>query len=165
MGELIGLAFAGVLLLLGLTAGRFAERRHFARIEARERDIAGVVVVTDLRAFPGGVAPGSVPRLVSGEAVISSDYFKTFVAGLKKIVGGELRSLESLMNRARREAILRLIEQARAQGCDTICNVRIEGFDVAGASAKANNKAMVMVCVLATGTAYKRVESGRREAA
>jgi uncharacterized protein YbjQ (UPF0145 family) len=156
MEGLIQIGILVILLVLGLSAGRIAERRHFARLDERERAIAGVVIVTDLRSFPGGADLSARPTLVAGHAVISSDYFKTFVSGLKKIVGGELRSLESLMNRARREAILRMIDQARASGCDTVCNVRIEGFDIAGSSSRKANKAMVIVSVQASGTAYKR---------
>lgn len=155
MELLIQLGFAAVLLIVGLSAGRIAERRHLARIAEREAANQGVILVSDLRSYPGGSQSGVTPVLVSGEVVISSDYFKTFLASLRKIIGGELRSLESLMNRARREAVLRMIEQAKRAGCDTVCNVRIEGLDIAGSSQKAN-KAMVLVTVLATGTAYKR---------
>lgn len=155
MEALIQLGVVVVLLVVGLGAGRVAERRHLTRIQQRESANQGIIMITDLRSFPGGVQTSVTPVLVSGEAVISSDYFKTFLASLRKIIGGELRSLESLMNRARREAILRMVEQAKAVGCDTVCNVRIEGFDIAGSNQK-SKKAMVLVTVLATGTAYKR---------
>lgn len=153
--DLIQIGIVLALLLLGLSAGRIAERRHFRRLAEREQVHAGKFVVTDLRSFPGGVDPSKSPALVSGEVVISSDYFKTFAAALKKIIGGELRGLETLMHRARREAVLRMMERAAAAGYDSICNVRVEGYDVAGSSQRAK-KAMVLVAIQVSGTAYKR---------
>jgi uncharacterized protein YbjQ (UPF0145 family) len=68
--------------------------------------------------------------LVSGSAVISSDYFKWFVAGLRKIFGGRFRVYETLLDRARRESILRLKQQTRALGGNAIFNVKFESFNV-----------------------------------
>ena len=47
-------------------------------------------------------------RLVQGSAVISIDYFKRMLAALRNIVGGEVKSYETLVDRARREATLRM---------------------------------------------------------
>ena len=52
-------------------------------------------------------------ELVTGECVISGDYFKNFVAGLKNLFGGRLTTFESVIDRGRREAILRMREKAR----------------------------------------------------
>lgn len=154
MEQLIQLGGVAFLILLGLFAGRIAEKRHLSRLAEREAAIAGFVM-HDLRMYLPAADHAKGGTLVSGEAVISSDYFKTFVAKLKGFIGGELKSLQTLMDRARREAVLRMIEDARAKGYDAICNVRIEGFDVAGASVQKKG-GMVVVAVLASGTAYKR---------
>ncbi|PIP20827.1 MAG: hypothetical protein COX40_02660 [Candidatus Omnitrophica bacterium CG23_combo_of_CG06-09_8_20_14_all_40_11] len=63
-------------------------------------------------------------RLVYGNAVISTDYFKSILAGLRNLLGGEVSAFETLLDRARREAILRLKE--KAQGADIILNLRVE---------------------------------------
>lgn len=148
-----------VLLIVGLSAGTIAERRHLKRLAVDEEAFLKPLLVTDLRSFPMcGTAHTSeqdAPALVSGEAVISSDYFKTFVAALKKIIGGELRTLETLMSRARREAVVRMARQARSLGYDAVCNVRIESADIGG-SGVTEKKGVTMVCVVASGTAYKR---------
>jgi uncharacterized protein YbjQ (UPF0145 family) len=47
---------------------------------------------------------------VSGSVVVSVDYFKRFLAGLRTLVGGRVTSYETLLDRARREAILRCKE-------------------------------------------------------
>ena len=161
MEVLIQVVFVLILLGVGLGAGRMAERKHFASIERREREIGSRCVVTGLRLFPGGsLGPAT---LVSGHACISSDYFKSFVAGLRKFIGGELRSYESLMQRARREAVLRMLEQAHKLGFDAVCNVRLEGFDVGGAHMQKKG-GVVSVSVLASGTAYKIADPSFRAA-
>lgn len=144
---------AATLLVIGLGAGRIAERRHLAQLAWREEENAHVLM-TDLRSFPGGAEADPPPMLVAAEAVISSDYFKSSVATLKRLLGGELRSMESLMIRARRETLAQLAEQARAAGCDAVCNVRIEGVDITGSSMQ--QKAVVVVSLQASGTAYRR---------
>lgn len=154
MEGLIQLGFVLALILVGLFAGRFAEKRHLADLADRETAASGVTL-NDLRVFLPAADAARGTTLVTGEAVISSDYFKTFVAKLKGFIGGELKSLQTLMDRARREAVLRMVEEARAKGYDAVCNVRIEGFDIAGASVQKKG-GIVLVAVLASGTAYKR---------
>jgi uncharacterized protein YbjQ (UPF0145 family) len=56
--------------------------------------------------------------------VISVDYFKRLLAGLRNIFGGRVKSYESLIDRARREALLRM--KAMAGDATVIVNVRIE---------------------------------------
>lgn len=160
MEFLIQIAIVGVLLLIGLGAGRIAEKKHFASLEAREREVGSKFVLTDLRRYPGGAAPGQA-ALVTGHACISTDYFKSFLAGLRKIIGGELRSYESLMQRARREATLRMLEEAQRLGYDAVCNVRLEGFDLGGANVQRKG-GVVSVSVLASGTAYKLQDESLR---
>jgi uncharacterized protein YbjQ (UPF0145 family) len=159
MGNLIELVFKiavpVVLILVGLFAGRIAERKHLTDLDRREAALKGMIA-TNMKSFPGA-DPAAGAALVLGEAVISSDYFKSFLAKIRKIIGGELKSYESLMERGRREAIARMLERARQAGFDAVCNVRIEGVDIAGAS-KSNGKANVVtsVTLVASGTAYRR---------
>ena len=151
----VAIVIPALLILWGLTVGRIVERRHLRRLAARRLALAHVLV-TDLKSFPGaGVDPKAPPQILIGEAVIAADYLKSFLAGLRKIIGGELRSYQNLMFRAREEALLRVIEQAHAQGYDAVCNMRLETADIAGSSGNAKNKA-TFCAVLASGTAYRR---------
>ena len=61
-----------------------------------------------------------------GHVVISIDYFKKFVAGLRLLFGGRLKVYESLLDRGRREAVLRMKEQARERGSNMVFNIKFE---------------------------------------
>jgi uncharacterized protein YbjQ (UPF0145 family) len=140
-----------LLMTLGLFVGKTTEIRHLRDLARRERDSSGMIL-SDLKTFPG--LTGNEPQglLVTGEAVIATDYLKSFLAGLKKIVGGEIRSYETLVLRARRESILRMKQEASALGFNAICNIRLETADIGGNSTK---QRVAMVAVLASGTAYR----------
>ena len=137
-----------VLLILALFVGSWVERLHFRRLERREAALRHILM-TDLRTLPAGYA--SQPcELVVGEVVIASDYFKTFLASLRKLVGGELRTFETLMHRARREALVRMLESAERIGANAVVNVRFATSNIG--SMKRNRKA-AMVEMYAYGTA------------
>ncbi len=138
------------LLLLAWFTGRYAERRHYRSLSRREREMADMLV-TDLKTFPGEVVPSRGGELVQGQAVIATDYLKSFLAKLRNIFGGEVKSYESLLQRARREAILRMMAQARGRGYNAVCNIRLTMSDIGG---MASAKGAAMVEVLAWGTAY-----------
>ena len=118
-----GLIIFIVLLTLGYVAGRMAESRHYRSIEARERELLSLPVVTLKNALD---EEKDIARaeLVVGNVVVSVDYFKRFLAGLRNLFGGRVKSYEPLLDRARREAILRMKEAAT--GADIIINLRIE---------------------------------------
>jgi len=112
-----------VLMVAGYGFGQMAERRHLKSLIAREREmnalpaIASRLPATD-RAYE--------QCLVSGSVVIASDYFKTFVSGLINVFGGRVTPFESLIDRARREALLRMKAEARALDAAYVFNVKYE---------------------------------------
>jgi uncharacterized protein YbjQ (UPF0145 family) len=87
--------------------------------------------------------------MVTGSVVISVDYFKRFVAGLRKLVGGRVTTYETLLDRARREAILRMKERAKDLGAYIVFNVKIETASIS----KGRKQTVGSVEVLAYGTA------------
>ncbi|MGA6926584.1 MAG: heavy metal-binding domain-containing protein [Desulfosarcina sp.] len=111
------------LLALGYGAGTWMETSHYRSIGRRERSTLHLPAVT-LKSV--GVSDHRIrsTRLVYGSAVISVDYFKRILAGLRNIFGGSVKSYESLIDRARREALLRM--KAMAGDATVIVNVRIE---------------------------------------
>ena len=73
--------------------------------------------------------------LVSGSTVRAKHVGRDFMAGLKNIVGGELKGYTELLNEARGEAMSRMITQAQELGANAIVNVRFSTSSVAqGAS-------------------------------
>ena len=102
---MIDLIVLASLIALGYFAGSYAERRHYRSIREREERFLTLPAVS----FRSLTEPERAERarLVAGSAVISVDYFKRVLAGLRSIVGGRIKSYESLLDRARREALLR----------------------------------------------------------
>ena len=141
-----------VLLVLGYVVGTLVRERNHLRSLARREEEFGDIVVTNLRQVsePDSVAHA---QFVSGDAVIATDYFKSFFAGLRNIVGGEVGTFKSLMSRARREATLRMLEKARRMGATEVWNVRHETSNIRSASGR--NKG-VSVEVFSFGTAVVR---------
>ncbi len=148
--EFFALFLALGLLTIGFTVGRWLEARHYASIRQREKAGADVLVFT-MRFPPNREQPQDC-RLVSGAVVISSDYFKQFVAGLRKLFGGRFRSYETLLDRARREAVLRMKDEARRAGYGLIVNVKFETTNIAGGG---NQPGMPAFEVMAYGTALR----------
>ncbi|NOQ42040.1 MAG: heavy metal-binding domain-containing protein [Desulfuromusa sp.] len=138
-----------VLAILGYTAGSLAEKRHYRSIIKREKELLKMAVVTAEGSFP----PGKVRKsaLVTGSVVVSIDYFKRLLAILRNIFGGRVKSYESLVDRARREAILRMKESAKKQGASMIINMRLETATI---GRNANKKKTVgSIEAIAYGTA------------
>ena len=151
MSLLLNITIFVVLILLGLFAGRRAETKHLLSIAQRQQELSGILV-TQLRSFPQGVPGGNPPCLLVGEVVIATDYLKNFLAKLRGIFGGEVRSYQSLLSRARQEATLRIQAQARDLGYDAVCNLRMETADVGGNTSR---RKVAMVAIIASGTAYR----------
>lgn len=161
MEPVIFLGFTVVLLALGLFAGGYAERRHLQSLEQREAATRDMLL-TQIKSYPGHVPGSSPPQVIYAEVVIASDYLKTFLAGLRNFFGGQVGSFQIMLGRARREATLRVLEQARQQGYNAVCNLRLETADVGGNAATQGKKGMVMAAILASATAYHaEVRNGR----
>lgn len=138
-----------LVLVLAYIVGAFLESRHFRSIKARETAMHGYPVTT-FEALPAEWRVGRA-ELVTGNVVISLDYFKRVIAGLRSIIGGRVKTYEPLLDRARREALLRMLEQAREAGFDAVVNVRLETSRLANSYGDGQGTAGVEM--LAFGTA------------
>lgn len=136
------------LLALGYGFGRAAEKRHFKLIRQREKLLQSIPAIASKIPDPT-LHPRQV-QLVVGSVVISVDYFKRFIAGLRNLIGGRVTSYETLLDRARREAILRMKEEAQALGANLIFNVKFETASIT----KGRKNQIGSVEVLAYGTAF-----------
>ncbi len=135
------------LIALGYVAGSAVEGRHYRDLARREEAFLHLPAVT----FKSTEALGDVAesRLVTGCAVISVDYFKRILAGLRALVGGRVKSYETLIDRARREAVLRMKEADPT--ADIIVNTRIETSSVS--KGPTNRESVGTIEALAYGTA------------
>lgn len=127
--ELIALGFQFglpvLLLIVCYGTGRWVERRHFERLEIAEAELKGILVSTQ-KHLPQNWHCLNHGELVSGNVVIATDHFKVFVSWFKSLFGGNLTEFETLLERARREAIVRMMREAQAHGANVIWNCRIE---------------------------------------
>lgn len=73
--------------------------------------------------------------VVSGNTVRAKHMFQDIGAGLKNIVGGELKSYTQLLKESRDQATERMVGQAEQLGANAVVNVRYATSSVAqGAS-------------------------------
>ncbi len=138
-----------VLLLIGLGIGGRNERRHFQAIKKRQAQLAHIRI-SNLKTIPDTVQN---PRLVMGQVVIASDYFKTLATSLRNLFGGEMIQAQRLLTRARSEALLRLVEQANERGLNEVYNVRFVFCNISQLRGKAG---AMQVEMMAYGTAVAR---------
>jgi uncharacterized protein YbjQ (UPF0145 family) len=113
-----------VLLAIGLVFGRANEQRHFRELAALEESLRDILVCSGRGPVDDGGFHSAT--LVVGSVVIAEDYFKRVTAALKSLIGGRLVAYESLLERGRREAIVRMKEQARRLGAAQVVNMRLE---------------------------------------
>ncbi len=153
---MINLLLFLALLLLGYGVGRYLERRHYRSILRREREYGDVLLTTERRPEPDLHLEGC--ELVVGSVVVSVDYFKRFLAALRNLVGGRMSSYETLLDRGRREAVLRMKRQARERGANMIFNVRFETSSISRDSGSALGSVEVMA--YGTATSLRQGEEG-----
>ncbi len=140
-----------ILILIGVFAGRVNERRHWRSLAQREHVLREVPLL-NTRLLPEGLeAQVEWSHLVVGEVVIASDAFKSFAAQLRNLIGGRVRTFETLIDRGRREAALRVVEQAQSAGANLVLNLRYETATVG----RGSRYGVPMAEIIAYGTAIK----------
>ena len=151
---IIDLGIPLALLIAAYFIGSAIERSHYRSIRMREIRWRKLPAVT----FRNVPKAWDVERsgLVTGSVVISVDHFKRFLASLRGLVGGRVKSYETLLDRARREALLRMKEQAVEAGYTAVVNVRLETARLAGTRRKGRSTAGVEVLAFGTGLALRR---------
>ena len=138
------------LLFLGYFAGSLIEKKHYQDIKKRERQTLHLPVVSF--GAKQKVPPANEAALFLGSVVVSADYFKMFASALRNLVGGRVLVYETLLDRGRREAILRMKEQAIAWGANQVVNVRLETANIGNQN---GGKGLVSIEVIAYGTGIR----------
>lgn len=83
--------------------------------------------------------------LVRANIVRAKHIGKDIVAGLKNIVGGEIREYTEMMSESREIALMRMNEKAEELGADAVINVRFMTSAIMGGASE----------IMAYGTAVK----------
>lgn len=74
--------------------------------------------------------------VIFGSTIRARNINADLAAGLKNMVGGELRSYTDFLNECRKEAIQRMIQQAEKLGANAIINVRFSTASIAQGAAE-----------------------------
>jgi uncharacterized protein YbjQ (UPF0145 family) len=74
--------------------------------------------------------------VVSGSTVRAKHIGRDLMAGLKNIVGGELKGYTELLHEAREDALERMTRQAESLGANAVVNVRFSTSSVAQGAAE-----------------------------
>lgn len=144
--------FALLLIFIAFFTGRLAESSHFKRIRQREKQWHQIPVVTSKKFLLE--KPIEDSTLVYGSVVVSVDYFKRVLLAFRQLFGGEIKSYASLIDRARREALLRMKESA--PGTDIFLNCRLETSTISSNNPHRNSVACVEVMAYGTAVRYKK---------
>lgn len=112
----------------------------------KERGMLMIIVTTD---FIPEYEITELKGFVRGSTVHSKNIGRDILAGLRNIVGGEIKDYTKMMDEARQVAIGRMIEHAEEKEADAIINVRLETSNVMGGASE----------IIAYGTAVKMIKA------
>lgn len=138
------------LLGLGYYFGRRTENRHYKSLLTREEKYRSIAVTSGN--WKSQITENQDGQIFGAGVVVGADYFKTFIAGLRSLFGGRMNTYESLLDRGRREATLRVLEKADKWGAEKVVNFRLETAIIGGSHGK---QGLPCVEIYAYGTAIK----------
>lgn len=112
-----------ILLWLWYFFGHRAEKNHYKRIIEKEKELIDIVVLTktDVKNLNA-----ETWEIVYWTIVVSIDYFKKFISSFVKIFWWRINAYESLLDRARRDTLVKVKQQAKDAWCNAIANLKIE---------------------------------------
>jgi len=136
-----------ILLFSGLIIGSILEKKHFKSLQKREKKLLKLPCISIKKPVYEETIVQS--EFISSSVVISIDYFKKFIAKVVNFFGGNIIVYDSLLNRAKREAILKLKENAK--NASEIINLKIETVAI-----NRSSKSVGTIEVIAYATAIYR---------
>lgn len=74
--------------------------------------------------------------LVQGNTIRAKHVGRDIMAGLKNLVGGELKGYTELLTESRREAMSRMLSQAQQLGANAVVNVRFSTSSITQGAAE-----------------------------
>lgn len=143
-----------VVVFLGLFFGKRAEKKHYTSIQERELKYKKIIVLSDkdLKSVKNGIEEWA---LIHEGTVVALDAFKKLMASFVNLFWWRMKAYESLVDRARREAVLKVKQKAFDLWCNTIINLRIETSSIS----KSAKKSVWAVEAIAYATWIKVIQS------
>ncbi len=93
------------------------------------------IILSNIETIPGKTIITHF-GLVQGSTIRAKHLGKDILAGLKNIIGGELKGYTELLQESRDEALQRMIKQAEEMGANAIVNIRFATSSVAQGAAE-----------------------------
>jgi uncharacterized protein YbjQ (UPF0145 family) len=121
--QVISIGVAGYLV------ASWFERQHNKDMTAREIPLQ-YIRLNNLKKLPTCELDQSI--ILIGSVVVAHDFFRTLLIIIRKLIGGNIHSYERLVTRGRREALIRLREEAAMRGINAVINVRFTSSVVVG---------------------------------
>ena len=133
-GSLFDVLFSNGLQVLsvgviGWLIAAWFERRHIKSMNIREIPLSEISINTSKQA--SDCEPEGCTLLI-GSVVVAHDYFRTLIIFIRRLIGGNIRPYERLVQRGRREALIRLKEEAELRAIDKVINVRFTTTAISG---------------------------------
>jgi len=86
--------------------------------------------------FIPGYQIHQIKGLVQGNTIRAKNVGRDIMAGLKNLVGGELKGYTELLTESRREAMQRMLDQATQLGANAVINVRFSTSSITQGAAE-----------------------------
>lgn len=152
---LLDVAITVVLLISGYVVGKRRELKHLRELDRKESEFLAMPAVP-MAHIAGAERPERI-ALVEGSVVVSIDYFKRVLSAVLQIFGGRIDAYEVVLRRARREAVVRMKEDARSRGLDAVVCVRLETSRIASSGSGGKGTAGLEVLAFGTGVSLDGV--------
>lgn len=117
-----------VLATFGWLIATLLERKHLKYLVKKEQEFSKINV-NNLKVVAS--QSDSQSAFLMGSVVMAHDYFRGFFIMLQKLLGGNISAYERITQRGRREALIRLQQNALQQGFNKVINVRFDSTKVA----------------------------------
>ncbi len=95
----------------------------------------GTIIISNTDSIPGRRIV-EFYGVVTGNTVRAKHIGRDFMAGLKNIVGGELKGYTELLQDSRTEATSRMVEQAQSMGANAVVNIRFATSSISQGAAE-----------------------------
>lgn len=93
------------------------------------------MILTNIENVPGYIVLEHF-GIVSGSTIRAKHVGRDFAASIKNLFGGELKGYTELLEESRKEALDRLIEQAKSVGANAVVNIRFSTSSIAQGAAE-----------------------------